>query len=354
MANLAFGTTTVHDPSSRSAEIFPAAEMQQAGMVLAPRTFSTGEIVYGAKAPDVYAQIDKYEDALAVVRRLKAQGAHSVKNYNQPRREQRQMVVAAAQAENMEVVPEGGSLFTLDMSLVQDGNSTVEHNVPLDRFYADVVSLWSQTTVGYTPTLVVAYGGPAGDPYWRAHSDVWRHPLLTRHAPPALLAAQNARREIAPESDYVDGATAREAKKLADKGVPVAIGAHGQQPGLGAHWELWSFVRGGMTPVEALRAGTIAAATSLGYAKDVGSLETGKLADLIVLNADPTADIRNSDKVAQVMLGGRLYDAATLNEVTTGTRRRQPYWWESGATGSASGTGAKLTTGHGFGHGDVD
>ncbi len=354
MANLAFGTTTVHDPSSRSAEIFPAAEMQQAGMVLAPRTFSTGEIVYGAKAPDVYAQIDKYEDALAIIRRLKAQGAHSVKNYNQPRREQRQMVVAAAQAENMEVVPEGGSLFTLDMSLVQDGNSTVEHNVPLDRFYADVVSLWSQTTVGYTPTLVVAYGGPAGDPYWRAHSDVWRHPLLTRHAPPALLAAQNARREIAPESDYVDGTTAREAKKLADKGVPVAIGAHGQQPGLGAHWELWSFVRGGFTPVEALRAGTIAAATSLGYAKDVGSLEVGKLADLVVLDADPTVDIRNSEKVAQVMLGGRLYDAATLNEVTTGTRRRLPYWWENGGSGTTSGTGARMTTGHGFGHGDID
>nr|WP_233150797.1 amidohydrolase family protein [Sphingomonas sp. BT553] len=350
MANLALGTTTIHDPSSRSAEIFPAAEMQQAGMVLAPRTFSTGEIVYGAKAPDVYAQIDTYEDALAVIRRLKAQGAHSVKNYNQPRREQRQMVVAAAQAENMEVVPEGGSLFTLDMSLVQDGNATVEHNVPLEHFYADVVSLWSQTTVGYTPTLVVAYGGPAGDPYWRAHSDVWRHPLLSRHAPPALLAAQNARREIAPEEDYVDGATAREAKKLADKGVPVAIGAHGQQPGLGAHWELWSFVRGGFTPVEALRAGTIAAATSLGYAKDVGSLEPGKLADLVVLNADPTTDIRNSDKVAQVMLGGRLYDAATLNEITTGTRQRRPYWWE-GAKGGTD-TGARLTIGHG--HGDID
>ena len=350
MANLALGTTTVHDPSSRSAEIFPAAEMQRAGMVLAPRTFSTGEVIYGAKAADVYAQIDEYEDALAVVRRLKAQGARSVKNYNQPRREQRQMVVAAAQAEQMEVVPEGGSLFTLDMSLVQDGNSTVEHNVPLERFYADVVSLWSQTTVGYTPTLVVAYGGPAGDPYWRAHSDVWRHPLLTRHAPPALLAAQNSRREIAPEEDYVDGATAREAKKLADKGIPVAIGAHGQQPGLGAHWEMWSFVRGGFTPVEALRAGTIAAATSLGYAKDVGSLEPGKLADLVILDADPTADIRNSDKVSRVMLGGRLYDAATLNEVATGTRRRQPYWWESGARGAD--TSARITVGHG--HGDVD
>ncbi len=350
MANLAMGTTTVHDPSSRSAEIFPAAEMQQTGMLLAPRTFSTGEIVYGAKAPDVYAQIDTYEDALAVIRRLKAQGAHSVKNYNQPRREQRQMVVAAAQAENMEVVPEGGSLFTLDMSLVQDGNATVEHNVPLEHFYADVVNLWSQTTVGYTPTLVVAYGGPAGDPYWRAHSDVWRHPLLSRHAPPALLAAQNARREIAPEEDYVDGATAREAGKLAAKGVPVAIGAHGQQPGLGAHWELWSFVRGGFTPIEALRAGTIASATSLGYALDVGSLEPGKLADLVVLTADPTVDIRNSDKIAQVMLGGRLYDAATLNETATGTRKRLPYWWEGGNGGAD--TGAKITIGHG--HGDID
>ncbi len=348
MANLAFGTTTVHDPSSRSAEIFPAAEMQRAGLRLQPRTFSTGEVIYGAKAAEVYADIATYDDALAIVRRLKAQGAHSVKNYNQPRREQRQMVVAAAQAEGLEVVPEGGSLFTMDMSLVQDGNSTVEHNVPLEHFYNDVVQLWSQTKTNYTPTLVVTYGGPAGDPYWRAHTDVWRHPLLTRHAPPAALAAQNARREIAPEEDYVDAASAREAKKLADKGVQVSIGAHGQQAGLGAHWEMWSFVRGGWSPIEALRAGTIMPATSLGYARDVGSLEVGKLADLVVLNADPTIDIRNSDKVDKVMLGGRLYDAATLSEVATGTYTRKPYWWE-GAAG-ANGSGARLTSGHG--HGD--
>ncbi len=348
MANLAFGTTTVHDPSSRSAEIFPAAEMQRAGLRLQPRTFSTGEVIYGAKAAEVYADIATYDDALAIVRRLKAQGAHSVKNYNQPRREQRQMVVAAAQAEGLEVVPEGGSLFTMDMSLVQDGNSTVEHNVPLEHFYNDVVQLWSQTKTNYTPTLVVTYGGPAGDPYWRAHTDVWRHPLLTRHAPPAALAAQNARREIAPDEDYVDAASAREAKKLADKGVQVSIGAHGQQAGLGAHWEMWSFVRGGWSPIEALRAGTIMPATSLGYARDVGSLEVGKLADLVVLNADPTIDIRNSDKVDKVMLGGRLYDAATLSEVATGTYTRKPYWWE-GATG-ANGSGARLTSGHG--HGD--
>ncbi len=334
MANLAFGTTTIHDPSARAAEIFVASELQRAGKILSPRIFSTGEIIYGAKEPDLYAEINSYDDALAHVRRLKAEGAHSVKNYNQPRREQRQMVVAAAQAEGMEVVPEGGSLFTMDITLVQDGNSTLEHNLPVEHFYDDVVSFWSQTKTNYTPTLVVTYGGLAGDPYWRQHMDVWTQPLLARHAPPGLLAAQNVRRTMAPEEDFVDAWSAREAKKLADRGVQVSIGAHGQQAGLGPHWEMWSFVRGGWSPVDALRAATIMPATSLGYAKDVGSLEVGKLADLVVLDADPTTDIRNTEKVSRVMLGGRLYDAATLNEMVTGNRKRAPYWWE--ADGGAS------------------
>lgn len=336
-ANLAFGTTTIHDPSSRASEIFVASEMQRAGKIIAPRIFSTGEIIYGAKSPEVYAEINSYEDALAHVRRLKAQGAHSVKNYNQPRREQRQMVVKAAQAEGMEVVPEGGSLYNMDLSLIQDGNSTVEHNVPLNIFYADLVSLWTQTRTNYTPTLVVTYGGPAGDPYWRAHSDVWRHPLLTKHVPPGLLAAQNVRRDLAPEEDYVDAASARESKKLADRGIQVSIGAHGQQTGLGPHWEMWSFARGGWSPVEALAAGTIMPATSLGYAKDVGSLEVGKLADLVVLDADPTVDIRNSDKISRVMLGGRMYDPATMAEVVTGARKHSPYWWQADGKASAGG-----------------
>lgn len=303
--------------------------MQRAGLILAPRIFSTGEIIYGAKAAGIYAEINGYEDALAHVRRLKAQGAHSVKNYNQPRREQRQMVVKAAQAEGMEVVPEGGSLYTMDVTLIQDGNSTVEHNIPLHTFYKDLVQLWGQTRTDYTPTLVVTYGGPAGDPYWRAHTNVWEQPILSRHAPPAELAANNKRRVIAPEGDYVDDDSAREAKKIADTGRMVSIGAHGQQAGLGAHWEIWSFVRGGWSNIDALRAATIMPATSLGYAKDVGSLEVGKLADLLILDADPTQDISNTEKIHRVMLGGRLYDPLTMDEVGTGTRKRQPYWWEA-------------------------
>ncbi|KTE22006.1 amidohydrolase [Sphingopyxis sp. H050] len=329
IANLAMGTTTSHNPSSRASEIFVSSEMQRAGLILAPRIFSTGEIIYGAKAAGIYAEINSYEDAVAHVRRLKVQGAHSVKNYNQPRREQRQMVVKAAQAEGMEVVPEGGSLYTMDVTLIQDGNSTVEHNIPLHTFYKDLVQLWGQTKTDYTPTLVVTYGGPAGDPYWRAHTNVWEQPILSRHAPPTELAANNKRRVIAPEGDYVDDDSAREAKKIADAGRMVSIGAHGQQAGLGAHWEIWSFVRGGWSNIDALRAATIMPATSLGYAKDVGSLEPGKLADMLILDADPTQDIRNTEKIHRVMLGGRLYDPLTMNEVDTGNRKRQPYWWEA-------------------------
>lgn len=331
MQNLALGTTTIHDPSNRASEIFTASEYQRAGLILAPRIFSTGEVVYGAKAADVYAQIDSLDDALSHVRRLKAQGGHSVKNYNQPRREQRQQITEASRREGMQVVAEGGSIYGLDVTHIADGNSTVEHNIPLETFYDDILQFFAASKTNYTPTLVVTFGGLAADPYWRQHTDVFANPLLQAHTPPTKLRADNARRLMAPESDFVDDDNAREAHKLAKRGVLVSIGAHGQQAGIGAHWELWSFVRGGMTPLEALRAGTIVPAQSLGMAQDIGSLEVGKLADMVVLDADPTADIRNSDKVAQVMLGGRLYDAKTLNEVATGTAKRGAYFWETSA-----------------------
>lgn len=324
---LAMGVTTMHDPSSSASMIFAASERQRAGELLGPRIFSTGEVIYGAKAAGIYARIDSYEDALAHVRRIKAQGGISIKNYNQPRREQRQQVVAASRAEDMLVVAEGGSLFGMDMALIADGNSTIEHNVPVDVMYEDVLQFFSQSQSNYTPTLVVTYGGLAGDPYWRQATNVFENPLLV-HTPPRQLLAATARRVKAPEWAFVDDNNAREAAKLAERGVKVSIGAHGQQPGVAAHWELWSFARGGSSPVEALRAGTIVAAQSLGMAQDIGSLEPGKLADLVVLSADPSQDISASDDIERVMLGGRLYDARTMNEVETGDFQRLPYWWE--------------------------
>ncbi|RPF71790.1 amidohydrolase family protein [Aurantiacibacter spongiae] len=324
---LALGTTTIHDPSSDTS-FFVAEDMQRTGMIVAPRMFSTGRIIYGARNPYAYAQIDTIEDALDHVRRLRAEGAPSVKNYNQPRRDQRQMVVEAARRENMLVVAEGGSLFGMDMNLIADGNSTLEHNVPVMTMYEDVLQFFGQSNTNNTPTLVVGYGGLAGDPYWRQATDVFEQPLLRAHMPPATLRAETARRTTAPEGDFIDDDVAREAKKLADRGVLVSIGAHGQQPGIAAHWEIWSFVRGGMTPMEALQAATIVPARSLGMDREIGSLEVGKLADLVIIDGDPLDNIRNTERVETVMVGGRAYDSATMNEVVTGDGERAPYWWE--------------------------
>ena len=327
LAHLAFGVTTIFDPSSSASHIFTAGEYQRAGIQLQPRTYSTGEVVYGARAPGFYARIEDYSDAEEHVFRLASQGAHGIKNYNQPRREQRQQVVAASREAGVIVVAEGGSNYHMDMSLVADGNTSVEHNLPVEMIYEDVLQMYSQTQVAYNPTLVVTYGGLAGDPYYRAHTNVWEHPILSRHAPPDYLA-NNIRREIAPEHDYVDDDSAVTALMLAHRGVLMAIGAHGQEEGLAAHWELWSLARGGATPIEALRAATISPARHLGFDHDLGSIEVGKLADMVILDGDILSDITTSDQVDMIMLNGRLYDAQTLNETVTGDRERGAYFWE--------------------------
>ena len=193
--------------------IFSAAEMQQTGKILAPRLFSTGNIVYGAKSTS-FADINSIDDAREHVRRLKAQGAISVKNYNQPRREQRQQVTTAAREEGLLVVSEGGSLFHMDLSMVADGNTAIEHNLPQSTLYDDVLQFWSQTNVAYTPTLVVTFGGLTVEHYWYQETDVWLHPILSNFVPPNILQPASIRRTKAPDEDFHFITVAAQAKRL--------------------------------------------------------------------------------------------------------------------------------------------
>jgi imidazolonepropionase-like amidohydrolase/Tol biopolymer transport system component len=326
-ASLAFGVTTIHDPSNDTSEIFTQAEMQRAGLVVGPRIFSTGTILYGAKA-QATAAVDGLDDALTHLKRLKAAGAISVKSYNQPRREQRQQILEAARQTRMLVVPEGGSLFQPNMNMVVDGHTGIEHALPVPKVYDDVKQLWSGTAVGYTPTLVVAYGGLDGDHYFYATTEVWKHPLLTRYVPRTVLDSRAIRRETAPEEDFNVVRVARTATELQRAGVAVNIGAHGQREGLAAHWEMWMLAKGGMTPLEAIRSATLNGARYLGMDKDIGSLEPGKLADLVVIDGDVPADIRQSDRVSHVMLNGRLYESASMDEVGATPRKRKPFFFE--------------------------
>jgi imidazolonepropionase-like amidohydrolase len=327
-ASLAFGVTTLHDPSNDSYQIFTQSEMQKAGAVVAPRIFSTGTILYGAKG-DFHADVDSLGDALMHLRRMQAYGAQSVKSYNQPRRDQRQQVLEAARQLHMNVVPEGGALFPHNMTMVIDGHTGIEHALPVERVYDDVVQLWGQTGTGYTPTFNVAYGGLDGEHYWYAKTEVWADPRLQRFVPRRTLDARARRPVTAPDGEWNHISVAQEAKKLHDAGVGVQIGAHGQREGLGAHWEIWSLVLGGMTPHEALRCASLGGARYLGYDRDLGSIEPGKLADLLVFDQDPLGDIRRTASLSRVMQNGRLYDAWTLDEVAPRARKRGAFWWEA-------------------------
>jgi imidazolonepropionase-like amidohydrolase len=102
------------------------------------------------------------------------------------------------------------------------------------------------------------------------------------------------------------------AKVQAEDGL-VGIGSHGETPGIGFHYEMELHAEGGMPPMAILHAATIGSAETIGRKADLGSIEPGKLADLVVLTRDPLADIHNARAIAEVMRGGTLYDAATLD-----------------------------------------
>ena len=326
-ATLAFGVTTVHDPSNDTATIFAAAELARAGMITAPRIYSTGTILYGADSA-FKADVENLEDARRHVRRMKAVGAISVKSYNQPRRNQRQEIVAAAREIGMMVVPEGGSLYQHNMTMVVDGHTGIEHAIPIARGYKDMKQLWAGTKVGYTPTLGVGYGGLWGENYWYAHTNVFENEKIRAFVPPRSYEGRARRRTLASAGDWNHIKIAKLCKELLDAGVTVQLGAHGQREGLAAHWELWMFVQGGMTPHEALRAGTLHGARYVGLDGDIGSLEVGKLADLAVIDGNPLDDIRVSERVKYTMVNGRVYDATSMDEVGNRKRKRKPFHWQ--------------------------
>ncbi|MCX2449961.1 amidohydrolase family protein [Pedobacter sp. PLR] len=329
MANLAFGVTSSHDPSSNTEMVFSQAEMLKAGRMVGPRLYSTGSILYGADG-DFKVVINSLEDALSHLKRLKAVGAFSVKSYNQPRRDQRQQIIEAARQLKMEVVPEGGSTFFTNMNMIADGHTGIEHSIPVAPVYKDVTSFWGNTSVAYTPTLIVSYGSQWGENYWYDRTNVWENERLMAFTPRAVIDARARRRTTSEYGDYGHIEVAKATKQIADAGAKVNLGAHGQIQGLGAHWELWMLVQGGMSPLQAIRSGTLNGAAYLGMDKEIGSLEPGKLADLVIMDANPLNDIRNSEKIKYVMINGRIFDSLSMNEIGTREKLRGKFWFETG------------------------
>lgn len=326
-ANLAYGVTTMHDPSANSETVFAQSEMIKAGKMVGPRVFSTGTILYGADG-DFKAPIETLEDAKSALRRTQSYGAFSVKSYNQPRRDQRQKVIAGARELEMMVVPEGGSFYLHNLSMILDGHTTIEHNIPVAPLYNDMLSLWKESKTAYTPTLIVNYAGMSGEYYWYQKTNVWEKERLLRFTPRSIIDSRSRHRTMIPDEEYEIGhiQTSESCKALADLGIMVNMGAHGQLQGLGAHWETWMLQQGGMSNLQALKSATIFPANTLGLDKSIGSIEVGKLADLLILDKNPLDNIQNSESITHTMVNGVLYDAETMKNMATGQSEPVFYW----------------------------
>jgi len=346
-AALAFGTTTNFDPYASEITSYTKSEMRDTGNLVGPRTISVGHVLFGrpGKSDPVYEPISDFADAQRVMTRKKALGGHMVKSYRQPLRRQRQQIIKAAREAGIMVAVEGESHIYNNISAVVDGHNSLEHNLPVANYYDDIVQLFAHSGTANTPTLVATFGELLGENYLYQKYRTWEDPRIASFVPQVnsgyspiglqysapLYARGMTTLHTADELwDIGFRAVSRSTKKLDDAGVLVNVGSHGQVQGLAMHWEMELFAEGGMSNERVLRAATLNGARTLALDKEIGSLEVGKLADLIVLEKNPLEDIHNTMSVVQTMIGGRLYDSYSMDEIGNYDRPRTTFYWERG------------------------
>lgn len=322
-ANLAYGVTTGIDVQPSVVDILEYEDLVNAGHCLGPRILSTGPGVFN----DNVFKSEKHAERV-LSRYSKHYGVKNIKAYISGNREQRHWLLMASRKLGLMPTTEGALDTKLDITHVIDGFSGAEHNIPVVGMYKDVYQLMADAQIAYTPTLLVNFGGPFAENYFYTRESPRHDPKVTRFTPPSLLDSF-LRRQWVHEDVYVFDEHAAQALKVVRAGGKVGVGSHGQLQGLGFHWELWSIASGGFTNYESLRAATRHGAEMIGVAEDVGSIEVGKLADLVVLNSNPLDDIRATADIRYVVLGGVVRDAETLNEIWPENRDApRPYWMD--------------------------
>lgn len=327
-ANLAYGVTTTRDPQTATTDVLTYGDMVEAGMVPGPRVYSTGPGVgywmYNLKSleqtKNVLKQYSKYFNT------------QYIKMYLVGNRQHRQWVIMAAKEQQLMPTTEGGLDFKLNMTQLFDGYPGHEHSIPIFPLYSDVTKTIAQSKMAYTPTLLVAYGGPWAENYYYTTESPLHDTKLNRFTPYGEINSKARRRVgglggwFAPE-DHVFQKHAQGVNAVVKQGGLAGVGSHGQLQGLGYHWELWSVASGGMENLDALKVATILGAEALGLDKELGSIEPGKLADLVIMDKNPLENIRNTNTITHVVKDGRVYDGNTLDEVLPNPRKMDVSPW---------------------------
>jgi Tol biopolymer transport system component len=324
-ANLAYGVTTTRDPQTATTDVLTYGDMVDAGTMIGPRIYSTGpgvgywyyNVKDSAQAESILKQYSKYYHT------------KYIKMYLTGNRKQREWIIMAARNQELMPTTEGGLDFKLDMSNMLDGYPGHEHALPIYPLYNDAFTSIAKSKMMVTPTLLVSYGGPFAENYFWERENPYHDPKVQYFFAYGELAAKTRRvgQWTLPE-EQVFPKHAKNMKNLVEAGGIVGVGSHGEFQGLGYHWELWALQSGGMRQIDALKAATILGAEGLGLDKDLGSLETGKLADFIILEKNPLDDIRNTNTIKYVMKNGRLYDGNTCDEIYPQQRKLDRSEWK--------------------------
>ncbi|HET6680825.1 MAG TPA: amidohydrolase family protein [Gemmatimonadaceae bacterium] len=335
--NLAYGVTTARDPQTSTTDVLSYEDQVTAGTILGPRIYSTGPGVFSGE------QIRDLDHARRVLRRYSDYyDTKTIKQYVVGNREQRQWIIQAANELKLMPTTEGSLDIKMNITEGLDGYSGHEHTWPTFPNHGDLFRMFAESGISYTPTILVAYGGPWAENYYYATENVLHDEKLRHFTPWADLEGKVLRRG-GSRTPASNGASAgwfhpevqvfkligEQVRDFVAAGGRVGVGSHGQLQGLGYHWELWNVGSGGLPVHDALRAATISGAEALGLQQDVGSIVPGKLADLVILDRNPLDDLRNSNSVRMVMKNGRLYDGDTLNELWPRQVKRTPWYWQN-------------------------
>lgn len=321
-ARLAYGVTTSFDPSTLTNDMLAYQDLLDAGLMTGPRLRQTGIALFSmqrfASFADVLAVLGRYRDDY---------GLRNIKEYRTGNRRVRQWIAQAARQLGLQPTTEGALAMKLDLSQVIDGFAGHEHALVASPLQDDVLTLLHYARTSYTGTLEIANGGPPAEEWSIVTDDRRDDSKLRRFWPTVAIDQLLLHQPWRPLSEYRFPAIAADAAALQARGGLVGMGSHGEMPGIGFHYEMEAHAAGGMTPLAILHAATIGSAEAIGRASDLGSIEVGKLADLVVLARDPRGDIHDARAVRQVMRDGRLYDGATLDEVWPDARALAPGWF---------------------------